>query len=480
MRKLLGISFAVGLVAGCGNDSEEGPQMTREELLDPLTCKECHAEHYQQWSGSMHAYASTDPVFLAMNARGQRDTGGNLGAFCVNCHAPMAVREGAITDGGLNLSEVPSHLQGITCYFCHNVERVDGTHNNPLVLSNDTTMRGGITSPVANRAHHSEYSELLDGKKLKSTEMCGPCHDIVLDPSFAPDAVHLERTYAEWQTTVYNTEGLSRSTCVSCHMDVTPDKAIADAPNVVPRNVHDHRFPGIDVALTPFPVDDPEEQQRQLDAVKNFLSRSLTVQICVGSQVGNIVVWLENSLAGHAWPSGAAQDRRAWVELKAYHQPAPDMPEELIFQSGVVPDGQSVVSLADPDLWLLRDKTFGVNGEEVHMFWEVARYDSTILPPPDSMHNNRKSHAYAGTAALQPILTRVTVRVRIQPIGLDVLDELDLDPAIREAMPTFDVLPYASSDVTFEWTDDAAYDLDNPYASDGAGFSRCLSGTRWN
>jgi hypothetical protein len=109
--------------------------MTREELLDPLTCKECHAEHYQQWSGSMHAYASTDPVFLAMNARGQQDTGGALGNFCVNCHAPMAVREGAITDGGANLSEVPSHLQGVTCYFCHNVERVDGTHNNPLVLA---------------------------------------------------------------------------------------------------------------------------------------------------------------------------------------------------------------------------------------------------------------------------------------------------------------------------------------------------------
>jgi hypothetical protein len=40
----------------------------------------------------MHAYAAEDPVFLAMNARGQRETQGALGAFCVNCHAPLAVQ----------------------------------------------------------------------------------------------------------------------------------------------------------------------------------------------------------------------------------------------------------------------------------------------------------------------------------------------------------------------------------------------------
>ena len=40
----------------------------------------------------MHAYAAEDPVFLAMNARGQRETKGALGDFCVKCHAPMAVQ----------------------------------------------------------------------------------------------------------------------------------------------------------------------------------------------------------------------------------------------------------------------------------------------------------------------------------------------------------------------------------------------------
>src|SRR6202042_840323 len=113
----------------------------RETLLDPTTCKQCHADDYADWSASMHAYASDDPVFRAMNARGQRETNGSLGKFCVNCHAPMAVHEGATTDG-LNLDTVPTQLHGVTCFFCHTVSAVQGTHNNPLVLANDVTMRG--------------------------------------------------------------------------------------------------------------------------------------------------------------------------------------------------------------------------------------------------------------------------------------------------------------------------------------------------
>jgi hypothetical protein len=83
-----------------------------------------------------------------MNARGQEETNGKLGELCVNCHAPMAVQEGATADG-LDIDAVPKHLQGVTCYFCHNVERVLGTHNNPLVLANDVTMRGGLSKPAA-------------------------------------------------------------------------------------------------------------------------------------------------------------------------------------------------------------------------------------------------------------------------------------------------------------------------------------------
>ncbi len=90
------------LAAACTSPS---PRESPEALYDPKSCAGCHPDHYREWSGSMHAYASTDPVFRAMNVRGQRDTHGDLGDNCVTCHAPLAVELG-LTNSGLDLAEV--------------------------------------------------------------------------------------------------------------------------------------------------------------------------------------------------------------------------------------------------------------------------------------------------------------------------------------------------------------------------------------
>src|SRR5580658_6531397 len=118
---LASVAFAAASI-GCSTASAP-TYFSREDLLDPQTCNQCHLNHYADWSASMHAYASDDPIFLAMNQRGQRETNGQLGNFCVKCHAPMAVNEGATTDG-LNLASVPQKLHGVTCFFCHTVDSV--------------------------------------------------------------------------------------------------------------------------------------------------------------------------------------------------------------------------------------------------------------------------------------------------------------------------------------------------------------------
>src|SRR5262245_42418338 len=69
--------------AGCGSGGPSTTPLDRDALMDPETCRTCHPTAYQEWSGSMHAYSSDDPVFRAMNQRGQRETSGALGNFCV-------------------------------------------------------------------------------------------------------------------------------------------------------------------------------------------------------------------------------------------------------------------------------------------------------------------------------------------------------------------------------------------------------------
>ena len=435
--------FALG--AGCGDNPEEplipGVPLTMDELMNPAACKDCHPKHYEEWSGSMHAYAAEDPVFRAMNARGQRETDNALGGFCIGCHAPLAVALG-LTSDGTNLDDVPAHLRGITCYFCHQVTEVPGTHNNPLTVARDDVMRGGIADPVANRAHGAAYSPLHDRNRIESASLCGACHDIV-----TPKGVELERTFQEWKGTLYAKEGSAESlTCGACHMDGS-DGVAADAPGVRARRVHSHMMPGADVALTKFP-----QREAQLAAVQRMLDTTVISDVCVYPKADGtqILVSLENIAAGHSWPSGAAQDRRAWVELIAYEG------DTALLESGVVPDGVALADHEDPGRWELGETICGDDGTPVHMFWEAASVcDSALLPGPtaatpldpdwEDTHGFKEYFVGPGT------VDRVTLRVRLRPMKLDVLDDLiqsgDLDPAIRDAMPTF-TLEAAS----LEWT----------------------------
>jgi hypothetical protein len=434
-------SGLVGLVSNAVScSSKSAPTyFARDTLLDPETCKQCHTDHFADWSASMHAYASDDPVFRAMNQRGQRETKGQLGSFCVKCHAPMALNEGATTDG-LNLDAVPAKLHGVTCFYCHTVDAVQGTHNNPLVLAGDITMRGEYPDPVANAAHPAAYSTLHDRNQVDSAKLCGACHDIV-----APPGAAIERTYAEWQASLFShTQG--GDTCGQCHMEELPLgdalEPIAQAPNVFARKYHAHTFPAVDQALTPgFPAAPSAD-----GSLQDFLNTTVATALCVVQQDGNgaIRVILDNIAAGHSVPSGSAQDRRMWAEVIAYAA------GKVIYQSGVVPAGAPVTGLTtDPDLWLVRDCMFDAQGAEVGMFWQAATVESNILPFP--VTSDQTDPRYYQTHVVQfyprsPAATlpappdKVTLRLLLQPIGLDVLQDLessgDLDAGIAAAMPT--------------------------------------------
>ena len=421
-------AFLCLFAAACGGSPD---RLSTEELMKPEACKDCHPVHFRQWSGSMHAYAADDPVFLAMNARGQRETGGELGDFCVGCHAPMAVRTGATTDG-LNLAEVPQHLKGVTCYFCHTAVEVTGTHNNPLILADDGRMRGGITDPVPTDAHRTAYSPLHDRTSRESSKLCGSCHDIVTDKN-----VHLERSFAEWQQSVFASDDpRSHLSCSQCHMPGDRPGVAADVDGVPLRSPHDHSFPAVDIALTPWPQ---QEEQRAL--VQAELDGTLIPELCVAPQGAGVRIeyTLDNAFAGHKFPSGASHDRRAWAEVIAQTGGVD------IFTTGVVPEGTAVSTHAetDPDLWQIRDFAYDDSGKIAHMFWDVARVESQTLPTATTNDPSDPAFYHAVTRAwnVDQVPDRIEAVVHIRPVGLDILDDLidsgDLDPAIRARMPTF-------------------------------------------
>jgi hypothetical protein len=469
-------ALAVALAAlGCGDGESTAPSnksLSPDALMDPAACADCHPKHYEQWASSMHAYASDDPLFLAMNARGQREAG--LGPFCVNCHAPLAVRLGKTTDGS-NLPDLGPELKGVSCYFCHSVDRVDGTHDNPLHLAVDGVLRGEYTDPVENTAHRSAYSTLHDRDRLESATLCGSCHDLVNG-----HGTHLERTFAEWQGTVFSQVGVG-TTCGQCHMDQskTPEPA-AEAPGVVARRTHDHRFPGVDLPLTTWPGSDELRS-----ATQSFLDTTLQSALCVrgAGAVTDLRVVLDNVAAGHSFPSGAAQDRRAWVHLTAYAD------GKVLYESGNVPDGTSVTSLDDPDVWSIRDCL--LDGDRpVHMFWEATDVESNLLPgqltfdgadPRFYETHFEQKYPRDPEGVLSTYPDRVTLDVRLAAFGLDVFDDLVAsgDLADTDAYTVAELrarlAPYRVG-VTLEWTPDTA---EPTFIADGLPMS-CVTNTALN
>jgi len=132
--------FAAAALFACHSDQTS---LTREQLLDPQSCAGCHQDQFQEWEGSMHAYSSNDPVFLAMNKRGQRETNGQLGAFC-------AYHENTATPTMVFYADMPFDARNPHCQ--------DGNYPNGLV--SDGEINGGlshehmesVTDPIPNDA----------------------------------------------------------------------------------------------------------------------------------------------------------------------------------------------------------------------------------------------------------------------------------------------------------------------------------------
>lgn len=75
-----------------------GAKLTPEELQGSGGVHEPPSEALRTVVRVDARYASEDPVFVAMNKKGNRGTNSKLGAFCINCHAPMALHLGLVDD----------------------------------------------------------------------------------------------------------------------------------------------------------------------------------------------------------------------------------------------------------------------------------------------------------------------------------------------------------------------------------------------
>lgn len=393
------VLLALG-IAACDDDGPsdkppvDPPRIKLEDFTSAEVCKNCHPNQYNDWSGSMHAYAVKDPVWLDQNDRAQIATAGALDQFCIQCHSPVALLTASIpAEPIVDITDLPQIIkEGVTCDFCHSVVAPAPTAFDSVqysVMPGDTKF-GPISDPANNPFHESEYRDFFE-----RSVACGGCHNLVVN------GVPTEMTMTEWDESPYSAMTLD---CQDCHMPKYSGFAAAGGP--MRDNLHKHNFIGVDVALTDFPNKD-----EQRAAVAELLRNSATMVVDVdnpGTTADSVAVNIavHNDQTGHNIPTGVFFARQMWIEVTIE-----DAGGGIVYQSGQLDangdlmDSHSILNPnGDPDLTLFGGTLFDALGQPDASTFELASLENHSIPAFSSRNASYR---------FQPVSGTLTVRVRL-------------------------------------------------------------------
>lgn len=349
------------------------PTLDVDDFNSAEDCATCHQTHYEQWSQSIHAYATVDPVFHALVKLRQADYDGEQDQFCMQCHTNIGTRGGEVVPGFSfeDLSQVAS--EGVTCESCHKIASIERPYNAGHTLDPTGPLRGPIKDPVDNAYHASEYSEIFE-----SSELCASCHDVV-----EVSGINLERPYEEWLESPAGMEGRN---CQSCHMDTWDGQAADGAPERT--GLHDHRFRGVEVPLSDDFIADPEAIIEMEEQVAELLDQagSIYLEAPYGAAAGHqldLLVTLQNNIDAHNLPTGTTFIRQIWVELIAT-----DAEGTVLYQTGHLDDNGDLRDFwseldpyGDDDLLTLSSSLLDDRGVPTVFTWRATELKSNALSP---------------------------------------------------------------------------------------------------
>ncbi|RMG59119.1 MAG: hypothetical protein D6713_06215 [Deltaproteobacteria bacterium] len=171
------------------------PAFSGGKLESSKTCRPCHLEIYLQWSSSRHASSFTEPFFRQTFLELARRGGGEE-KVCLACHSPAYTVSPE--------ENLPLKDEGVTCDFCHTLNRITVEEGIPRFENTPGIKRGPIEEADSSY-HRTAFSSLH-----LSSEFCGGCHDYV-----NAHGLRVLSTYTEWKESFYRGEGIH---CQYCHL----------------------------------------------------------------------------------------------------------------------------------------------------------------------------------------------------------------------------------------------------------------------
>lgn len=345
--------------------SATGANIPAQTLMMDDYCRDCHMDVHEQWSQSVHRFASfNNPVYLfsVRNTRRmalERDGNVHAARLCAACHDLVPLLSGAFDDPEFDDVDDPTAQAGITCTACHAITEVNSPRGNA-----DFTIEEPIHYPFAfsdNPALQWINAQLIKAKPgfhkrsfLKplhqTPEFCAGCHKVHLPEELNHYKwLRGQNHYDSFLLSGVSGHGVqsfyfppqAKENCNQCHMPavVSDDFGGRVRDDSGRMSVRDHMFPAANTAI-PHLLGLPAGVIAKHQA---FLRDSLRVDLVAlrgegridGPLIGPIrpevpaLVPGESYLLqavirtltlGHHFTQGTADSNEVWLEVEVAHE----------------------------------------------------------------------------------------------------------------------------------------------------------------
>jgi hypothetical protein len=333
--------------------SADTKQYDISRFISPEICGDCHSDIYSQWENSMHNLSHKDPVYKSLSKfllKGLSDKDEIAEAeSCVKCHTPVGVVSGFPEKTSDDLSKTPKiATKGIQCDYCHSAVSIEKMYNNGLKLDPGYGEDDPGTKRGPFRECESDFHETAFSKIHTGSEICGTCHNV----KHVAFNTNLETTYDEWKNSPYNSGSPEkRITCQGCHMHqrpgipstgsterpANPGYASDDGPKR--EHIFTHYFVGAN-RMVPGMFGDKIKVKMAEERLKNAASISMDTS---RAKKGKLKIKVTNTGAGHYLPTGLADVRQMWLEIKVKDKRgAVVYSSGILDENGYIPEGTKI------------------------------------------------------------------------------------------------------------------------------------------
>lgn len=409
----------------------------RDSFLDPTVCKNCHAEIYNQWKGSMHSSAFKDPIWqltaklFSSQVKSQEEI---LEAkACVKCHLAAGYALNQIKYSAHGYGEAPGAPEnGVFCDFCHSIKASHGMGNGDYILDTEANEKNIGTKYGPYEDSKSDFHPSTYSKLHTRSEFCGICHNVFHVANLTP----IESTYTEWKRSPYNTGNSNTSVhCQDCHMRQRPgipatgstdrlDNAgvAADGGPMRP-HVATHYFVGGNISVSKLLGGDTHSKmavERLLHAAKVEITE--IPSSWKAGDLADVNIRVRNIGAGHYLPTGLTEVRQMWIAFTVT-----DSKGKIVYKSGALDKDKNIEEGAVIFNTVLGD-AMGNPVVNVAMATHVLR--DYRIPPKGYTEN--KFYFLIPKDAASPLHVRATLKYRSAPQKLvnDLLKDKTVELAV--------------------------------------------------